>query len=159
DKLDVDTKPPKIPFRETIQTNAEGSYRHKKQSGGRGQFGEVHIRMYPFPRGTKAEEFCTKQCFPHMKEFHFDEQHNFVWINSVVGGTIPTNFLPAVEKGFKERIEKGVIAGYTVQDVAVEVHLASTMRSIARKPRLRSPALWRSATYFRKRGLRSSSRS
>jgi elongation factor G len=57
-----------------------------------------------------------------MKEFHFDEQHNFVWINSVVGGTIPTNFLPAVEKGFKERIEKGVIAGYTVQDVAVEVH-------------------------------------
>jgi len=122
DKLDVDTKPPKIPFRETIQTNAEGSYRHKKQSGGRGQFGEVHIRMYPFPRGTKPEEYCTKERFPHMKEFHFDDQHNFVWINSVVGGTIPTNFLPAVEKGFKERIEKGVIAGYTVQDVAAEVH-------------------------------------
>jgi elongation factor G len=122
DKLDVDTKPPKIPFRETILTNAEGMYRHKKQSGGRGQFGEVHIRMYPFPRGTKPEEYCTKERFPHLKDFHYDDHHNFVWINSVVGGTIPTNFLPAVEKGFKERMEKGVIAGHMVQDVAVEVH-------------------------------------
>jgi elongation factor G len=122
DKLEVETKQPKIPFRETIQTPADGSYRHKKQSGGRGQFGEVHIRMYPFSRGTKPEEYCTKDRFPSMKEFHYDEQHNFLWVNSVVGGTIPSNFLPAVEKGFKERIEKGVIAGYTVQDVAVEVH-------------------------------------
>jgi elongation factor G len=122
DKLDVDTKPPKIPFRETIQVPSEGSYRHKKQSGGRGQFGEVHIRMFPFPRGTKPEEWVTKERFPHLKDFHYDEKHNFVWINSVVGGTIPGNFLPAVEKGFHERIEKGVIAGYTVQDVAAEVH-------------------------------------
>lgn len=122
DKLDVDTKPPKIPFRETIQVPAEGSYRHKKQSGGRGQFGEVHIRMYPFPRGTKPEEFCTKERFPHLKEFHYDDKHNFLWVNSVVGGTIPGNFLPAVEKGFHERMEKGVIAGYTVQDVCAEVH-------------------------------------
>lgn len=122
DKLDVDTKPPKIAYRETIQTTAEGSYRHKKQSGGRGQFGEVHIRMYPFPRGTKPEDYCTKERFPHLKEFHYDDHHNFLWVNTVVGGTIPSNFLPAVEKGFKDRMEKGVIAGHMVQDVAVEVH-------------------------------------
>ncbi len=57
-----------------------------------------------------------------MKEYHYDASCNFLWINSVVGGTIPTNFLPAVEKGFKERMTRGVIAGYQVQDVAVEVH-------------------------------------
>ncbi|QDU25374.1 Elongation factor G [Anatilimnocola aggregata] len=122
DKLDVDTRPPKIPFRETIMASAEGSYRHKKQSGGRGQFGEVHIRMYPLPRNITPEGFCTKDRFPQMKDFHFDPTHRFLWVNSVVGGSIPGNFLPAIEKGFKERIEKGVIAGHTVQDVAVEVH-------------------------------------
>ena len=122
DKLEVETKEPKIPFRETIQAPAEGSYRHKKQTGGRGQFGEVHIRMWPLPRGTNIEEFATKDRFPQMKEYHYDETHNFLWIDSIVGGVIPGNFMPAVEKGFKERMAKGVIAGYQVQDVCVEVH-------------------------------------
>lgn len=122
DKLEVDTKEPKIPFRETIQAPAEGSYRHKKQSGGRGQFGEVHIRMWPFPRGTNPEEFCTKARFASMKEYHYDEAHNFVWVDSIVGGVIPGNFMPAIEKGFKERLVGGVIAGYLVQDICVEVH-------------------------------------
>jgi elongation factor G len=122
DKLDVDTKDPKIPFRETIQREAEGSYRHRKQSGGRGQFGEVHIRMFPLPLGTNIAEFATKDRFPSMKHMHYDENCNFLWIDSIVGASIPGNFMPAIEKGFKERMTKGVIAGYPVQDVAVEVH-------------------------------------
>jgi elongation factor G len=122
DKLEVETKEPKIPYRETIQANAEGMYRHKKQSGGRGQFGEVHIRMQPLPRGMNIEEFATKARFPSMKEYHYDEVNNFLWVDSVVGGVIPGNFMPAIEKGFKERLNRGVIAGYQVQNVCVEVH-------------------------------------
>ena len=122
DKLEVETKEPKIPFRETIQAPAEGSYRHKKQTGGRGQFGEVHIRMWPLPRGTNIEEYADKSRFPQMKSYHYDEQNNFLWVDSIVGGVIPGNFMPAVEKGFRERMTRGVIAGYQVQDVCVEVH-------------------------------------
>ncbi len=122
DKLEVDTKEPKIPFRETIQVESDGMYRHRKQSGGRGQFGEVHIRMFPLPRDVKPEEFAVKARFPSMKDYHYDPEHNFMWVDSVVGGVIPGNFMPAIEKGFKERMSRGVIAGHQVQDVCVEVH-------------------------------------
>lgn len=122
DKLDVETKQPRIAFRETIQATAEGSYRHKKQSGGRGQFGEVHIRMFPLPRGTDIKSFAVKDRFHSIKEYHYDPKMNFLWVDSVVGGTIPGNFLPAIGKGFAERVESGVIAGYPVQDLCVEVH-------------------------------------
>jgi len=122
DKVEVETKEPKIPYRETIQTNADGSYRHKKQSGGAGQFGEVHIRMYPFSEGTDPEEYATKQRFPHRKSTHYHEKNNFLWVDSVVGGSIPGNFMPAIEKGFLERLRQGVVAGYPVQNVCVEVH-------------------------------------
>ena len=123
DKVEIETKEPKIPYRETIQIKAEGSYRHKKQSGGAGQFGEVHIRMYSFPGGTDPEAFATnKEMFPSMKSFQHFPENNFLWVDSIVGGTIPGNFMPAIEKGFKERMIRGVIAGYQVQDVCVEVH-------------------------------------
>jgi elongation factor G len=122
DKVEVETHEPKIPYRETIQTNGDGSYRHKKQSGGSGQFGEVHIRMYPFPEGTTPEEFATKDRFPHLKIMHYHAKNNFLWVDTVVGGTIPGNFMPAIEKGFQEKIASGVVAGYPVQNICVEVH-------------------------------------
>lgn len=123
DKVELDTKEQKIPYRETIQQKAEGSYRHKKQSGGAGQFGEVHIRMYPFPGGTDPEEFATdKNRFPSLKEWKYFPKNNFLWVDTIVGGSIPSNFLPAIEKGFMDRMDCGVVAGYQVQDLCIEVH-------------------------------------
>ncbi len=122
DNVEVESHDPKIPYRETIQNKAEGSYRHKKQSGGAGQFAEVHIRMYPFPGGTTVEEFAIKERFPQLKHIHYHPESNFLWIDSVVGGSIPGNFMPAIEKGFLERVAAGVIAGCKVQDLCVEVH-------------------------------------
>ncbi len=122
DRLQIETHDPKIPFRETIQSFAEGMYRHRKQSGGRGQFGEVHIRMYPLPQGTDPQQFCTKERFPSMKQFHYDPDLHFLWVDSVVGGSIPGNFMPAIEKGFKERMQRGVLAGFQIQNVCVEVY-------------------------------------
>ena len=122
DKIEVNTHDPHIPFRETITQAAKGSYRHKKQSGGRGQFGEVHIRMMPLPRGTDIESFATKERFHAMKSHHYHPDWNFLWVDSIVGGVIPGNFMPAIEKGFLDRLARGVIAGYPIQDIAVEVH-------------------------------------
>jgi elongation factor G len=82
----------------------------------------VHIRMFPFPKDTDPTAYCNKEHFPHMRQFHYHPKNNFLWVDSIVGGTIPNNFLPAVEKGFLERLERGVIAGYQVQNVGVEVH-------------------------------------
>ena len=122
DKLEIQTKQPRIAFRETILGRAEGSYRHRKQSGGRGQFGEIHVRIQPLPQGTDIKEFATKKNFNSIKDYHYDEKANFLWVDSVVGGVIPGNFMPAIGKGFAQRVASGVVAGYPVQDVCIEVH-------------------------------------
>ena len=102
-KLELDTKPPRIPYRETITRNAEGHCRHKKQSGGAGQFGEVYLRIEPLPRGA-----------------------GFEFIDQVKGGVIPGVFMPAVEKGVRQALGDGVIAGYPVEDLRVIVYDGKT---------------------------------
>ncbi|QCP50006.1 elongation factor G [Trinickia violacea] len=97
-KVDVVTRPPKIAYRETIGGKAEGHHRHKKQTGGAGQFGEVMLRVEPLPRGA-----------------------GFEFVDAVKGGAIPGQFIPAVEKGILQVIESGPLAGFPMQDVRVTV--------------------------------------
>jgi len=121
DKVEITTHQPKVPYRETVNGAAQGSYRHKKQSGGSGQFAEVHFRIAPLPQGVDIEEFFTKANFESMRKYHYDPELNSAFVDRVTGGTVPNNFIPAVEKGIKERMEQGVIAGYQVQDVTCEL--------------------------------------
>ncbi len=105
--LHVDTKPPKIAYRETISMKADGHHRHKNQSGGAGQFGEVFLRVEPLPHDS-----------PHRKD---KGGSGLEIVNEVFGGTIPGQFIPAVEKGIHDLIEQGVVAGYPLQDVLVAI--------------------------------------
>lgn len=98
-KFEVNTRPPRIAYRETVTANAEGHHRHKKQTGGAGQFGEVFLRIEPLPRGG-----------------------GFEFLDQVKGGTIPGQFMPAVEKGVREVLTQGAVAGYPVVDVRVIVY-------------------------------------
>jgi elongation factor G len=125
--LEVVTHEPKIPYRETITGEGAADHRHRKQSGGRGQFGEVHLRVYALSRDIKTqqqleEEFANKSRFEKMRSAHYDPDFNFAFIDHIVGGTIPNQFMPAVEKGCKELLERGALAGYRLQDLAVEVY-------------------------------------
>jgi elongation factor G len=97
-KMEVATHPPRIAYRETVIGNAEGHHRHKKQTGGAGQFGEVFLRIEPLPRGTG---------------FEFEDK--------TYGGSIPHQFIPAVEKGVRMVLDAGPLAGYPMQDVRVTV--------------------------------------
>ncbi|BAP57303.1 translation elongation factor 2 [Thioploca ingrica] len=97
--VEVETQPPKIPYRETISLLAEGHHRHKKQTGGAGQFGEVFLRVEPLPRGT-----------------------GFEFVNGIVGGVIPSVYIPAIQKGIQQVLDFGAVAGYPLQDIKVTVH-------------------------------------
>jgi elongation factor G len=97
--VDVETRPPSIPYRETIMGKAEGHHRHKKQTGGAGQFGEVYLRVEPNARGA-----------------------GFEFVDAVVGGVIPNNFIPSIEKGVRQVLDEGAIAGYPLQDIRVSVY-------------------------------------
>ena len=97
--VEVKTHPPRIAYRETVSGKAEGHHRHKKQTGGAGQFGEVALRIEPLPRGAGVE-----------------------FVDEVKGGTIPGQFLPAVEKGVRQVLSAGAVAGYPLQDLRVIVH-------------------------------------
>jgi len=94
--VEVEEEEPKIPFRETIKKKAETQGKYKKQSGGRGQYGDCHLRIEPMKRGEKFE-----------------------FVDAIVGGVIPGKFIPAVEKGVIETMERGVLAGFPVVDVRV----------------------------------------
>jgi len=98
-KVEVNLKKPKIPYRETIKASAEGHGRHKKQTGGHGQFGDCKIRMKPLPRGE-----------------------DFKFVDDIFGGSIPKNFIPAVEKGIQEARNRGLVAGFPMVDFQVELH-------------------------------------
>jgi len=98
-KIELETRPPSIPYRETIGARAEGHSRHKKQTGGAGQFGEVFLKIEPLPRGT-----------------------GFEFVDSVKGGAIPNQFIPSVEKGVRSVMDSGFVAGYPLQDVRVTVY-------------------------------------
>ena len=102
-KLEVTTAPPQIPYRETVQRRAEGHFRHKKQSGGAGQFGEVYLRIEPRERGA-----------------------GFEFVDHVKGGVIPGVFIPAVEKGVRRALSEGVVAGFPVEDIRVIVYDGKT---------------------------------
>jgi elongation factor G len=101
--VEVETHPPAVPYRETITRPAEGHHRHKKQTGGAGQFGEVYLRIAPLPRGA-----------------------GFEFASEVVGGSVPQQFIPAVEKGVRQALESGAIAGFPLQDLRVAVYDGKT---------------------------------
>ena len=128
EKIQIEYQEPKIPYRETISKMARADYRHKKQSGGSGQFGEVHLIIEPYTEGMEDpvsfmignQEF--KMNIKGKEEIDLEWGGKLVFINSVVGGAIDLRFMPAILKGIMQRMEQGPLTGSYARDVRVIVY-------------------------------------
>ncbi len=128
DKLAVEFNEPKIPYRETITKVARADYRHKKQSGGSGQFGEVHLIIEPYEEGKPLPEVFKfgnqefKMAVKGTDEFPLEWGGKLVFVNSIVGGAIDARFIPAIQKGIMSRMEQGPLTGSYARDIRVIVY-------------------------------------
>jgi elongation factor G len=127
-KIPTNFNPPKIPYRETITKSAQADYRHKKQSGGAGQFGEVHLVIEPYTEGSQEQtmmKFGGKEIKLSIRgkdEIDLDWGGKLVYVNSIVGGSIDARFMPAILKGIMEKMEVGPLTGSYARDIRVYVY-------------------------------------
>lgn len=128
DKLEINFLEPRIPYRETITKQSRADYRHRKQSGGAGQFGEVHLIVEPYVEGVPVQETYKfngqefKIQSRDVQTVNLDWGGKLVFVNSIVGGSIDTRFLPAILKGIMARLEQGPLTGSYARDVRVIVY-------------------------------------